>query len=467
MIQTKIICTIGPMTESYEILEKMVHAGMNVARLNFSHGDHAFHQRIIKNIKKLNRTLPFPVGILLDTKGPEIRTGDLDHVLEKGQLIEVTVDPQFRHLPEVLYIDYPDLIDTVPVGKSITIDNGLINLKVLARSARGFQCQVEDGGPIKGRRHVNLPGTSVNLPNLTEKDKLDIRFGIENNIDFIALSFVRNANTLRELNTFLGEKHRRSVRVIAKIESQDGVTNLEEILEQSDGIMVARGDLGVEINIEDLPHVQRQIAALCGQKGKRLIVATHLLESMIEHPFPTRAEVTDVTNAIYEEADALMLSGETTVGKYPLKCIELLGRMARKTESFSGVGFAKRKLEALDTRQHLMISAVKLSMDSGIRRMVVLTKTGRAANYVSNCRPHGLEIFAMTDDPKTCQTLSLSRGVFPFLIKFYQDPERTVSAALDLLKERGIVQIGDELVVASDIQVPHRRAQAIQIRRVD
>ena len=328
MRKTKIICTIGPATESSDMLKQLALAGMNIARLNMSHGDHESHKIIIERMKEINKEVEQPVAILLDTQGPEIRTGDLKNDLNLLQGDEISISVRGSALVEEssFQVNYEDLITSVDIGDRITVDNGLINLDVLEKDSRMLKCKVVDGGVLKSKCHVNLPGIRVNLPAITEKDKRDVQFAIENKLDFIALSFVRAAADIRELRTIL-DAQASTIKIIAKIEDQEGLSNIKDIIDEADAVMVARGDLGVEINIEDLPNVQRQIVRRCAIQGKPVIVATHLLESMIENPIPTRAEVTDVANAIYEEVDAIMLSGETTVGKYPLKCVEYFQRI--------------------------------------------------------------------------------------------------------------------------------------------
>lgn len=465
MINTNIICTIGPVSNSYEMLEKMYHCGMNVARFNMSHGSHESHGEVMERIHQLNKTIDYPVAILLDTKGPEIRTGDSEFDLTEGDTIEISVAGKEDPNRDSLYIGYPGLINAVQIGDKVTIDNGIINLEVLEKRGDSLNCKVLDGGFIKGRRHVNLPGVAVDLPAITEKDRDDILFGLQKGINYIALSFVRHGDNIRELKELMGA-YVGKVKIIAKIESQEGVDNLENIMEEADGIMVARGDLGVEIDIVEVPHVQRRIARLCAQKGKRLIVATHLLESMIENPIPTRAEITDVTNAIFEEADAVMLSGETTVGKYPLKCIEYLVKLAKKTESHETVGFALRELETSDKKQSLAYSAVQLATHLNCNRLVVLTKTGRTADCVANCRATALKTYGFTDNEQTYRNMALNRGVEPYLIQFAGIPDKTIGTALEALKSRGAVESGDEVVIISDMFVTSGLIDTIQVRKV-
>ena len=320
-----------------------------------------------------------------------------------------------------------------------------------------------DGGLLKSKRHVNLPGIRVNLPAITQKDTKDILFGLERDVDFIALSFVREAEDIQQLKALLGEKVGK-VKIVAKIEDQEGVRNLEEIIKESDCIMVARGDLGVEINLEDLPNVQRMIVQMCAEYGKRVIVATHLLESMIHHPHPTRAEVTDVANAIYEEVDAVMLSGETTVGKYPVKCVEYLRKIALKSETIPGLQFAKH-LRNAGNKQQLAAAAVQLAQGVKAKGIVVITRRGLMADLVANCRPFYTNIYAFTNMSQPRRTMMLNRGVFPFKIDFSSDPEKTLQTAFRILKDREQFQVGDKVVIISDV-LAQERVDSIQIRDV-
>ena len=465
MQKTRIICTIGPATESYEMLQKLYEAGMNIVRLNMSHGDHDSHARVIQHIKTLNRKVKFPIPILLDTQGPSIRTGDLSNELDLRQdaIVFITTRGSMDVEESSIHIDYADLHEAVNVGDKITVDNGLINFEVLEKQERLMRCRVLDGGLLKSKRHVNLPGVRVNLPAITQKDTKDILFGLERDVDFIALSFVREARDIQELKALMGEKVGK-VKIVAKIEDQEGVRNLEEIIKESDGIMVARGDLGVEINLEDLPNVQRTIVQLCTEYGKRVIVATHLLESMIHNPHPTRAEVTDVANAIYEEVDAVMLSGETTVGKYPVKCVEYLRKIALKSETIPGLQFAKN-LRNAGNKQQLAAAAVQLAEGVKAKGIVVITRRGLMADLVANCRPFYTNIYAFTNMSQPRRTMMLNRGVFSFRIDFSSDPEKTLQTAFRILKDREQFQVGDKVVIISDV-LAQQRVDSIQIRDV-
>jgi pyruvate kinase len=324
-----------------------------------------------------------------------------------------------------------------------------------------MRCRVIDGGILKSKRHVNLPGIRVNLPAITKKDRADILFAIEHELDFIALSFVREAADVRELRALMGDKAGK-IKIIAKIEDQSGVNNLEEIIAEADGIMVARGDLGVEINVAELPNVQRRIARLCAEQGKRVIVATHLLESMIENPIPTRAEVTDVANAIYEEVDAVMLSGETTVGKYPVRCVEQLVAIANATEKSQGLNFTQH-LICRDDKQHLALTAVNLAESLGAKGIVVVTRRGFMADYLTNCHPQNTRIYAFTNDSQTRRRLMLNRNLSPFRTAFSSDPEKTLQTTFSVLRKRAGLTSGDKVVVISDV-LAGSGIDAIQIR---
>jgi pyruvate kinase len=464
MRKTKIICTIGPATGSFPMLEKLAGAGMDIVRLNMSHGDHESAAQVIKSIKTLNRKVKYPIAVLMDTQGPEIRTGDLADELElrNGSIISITVRDTKDVEASSFHIHYDDLIETVNVGDRITVDNGIINLEVLEKGDSGtMKCKVIDGGILKSKRHVNLPGIRVNLPAITKKDRADILFALEQQVDFIALSFVREAKDVRELKELMGDKAGK-IKIIAKIEDQLGVKNLEEILEESDGIMVARGDLGVEINVAELPNVQRRIVKLCAERGKRVIVATHLLESMIENPIPTRAEVTDVANAIYEEVDAVMLSGETTIGKYPVRCVEQLVEIAEASENFTGLEYTKNLIRN-DEKQHLAATAVNLAESLKAAGIVVITRRGYMADYVTNCHPQHTRIFAFTNDSQTRRRLMLNRNLSPFRTAFSSDPEKTLNTAFQVLEERAGLKSGDKVVVISDV-LAGSGIEAIQIR---
>ena len=465
MRKTKIICTIGPATSSPEVLAQLVAAGMNIIRLNMSHGEHQACSEIIANIAELNRTGDHPVAVLLDTQGPEIRTGDraVDLDLKDGDVISVVARGEGDVEASSIQINYADLIEDVGVGDRITVDNGLINLEVLEKNPPVMKCRVVDGGVLKSKRHVNLPGIRVNLPSITEKDKKDIQFAIEQGVDFIALSFVRDADDIDELRQLLGEKG-KNIKIIAKIEDQEGLSKVEDIIEVADGIMVARGDLGVEIPIEYLPRVQRRIIRHCARRGKPVIVATHMLESMIENPMPTRAEVTDVANAVYEESDAIMLSGETAMGKYPVRCVEMLDRIARSIENSRGLRFSD-DLVLDNDKQEVAAAAVKLAESINAKAIIVPTRSGRMASYVANCHPQASVICAFTFDEQTRRQLVLNRNVLSYCLPEHGSPEEILAQAAAILSTREEFSADDKMVVLQDI-LAGAGVGAIQIRQL-
>ena len=420
--------------------------------------------KIINWIKTLNRQVDYPVPILLDTQGPEIRTGVLENPMELNSGDVVTLSVRDGDLIEQrsIHVNYTELVDVVEVGRIITVDNGLMNFKVLQKKDHQLTCEVIDGGTLGSRKHVNLPGVRVNLPAITAKDREDITFGMENDVDFIALSFVRSPDDVKELQEFLGSK-RQTTKIVAKIEDQEGVNNIHQIVAAADGVMVARGDLGIETDIADLPNVQRRIVHACARQGKRCIVATHLLESMIDNPIPTRAEVTDVANAIYEGVDAVMLSGETSVGQYPSRCVEQLSNIANRTERFPGLGYEKA-LEIEGDKQHVAVHAVALAEAVEAAGIIVITRRGITADYVTAARPQHVPIFAFTNDSQTRRRLAMNRSVYAHRIAFSSDPEKTLQRAFEVLKKEGVA-LDAKLVLISDV-LADQPTEAIQIRRL-
>lgn len=468
---TKIVCTLGPASASEEVLKEMASAGMNVARMNMSHGDHASHGKLMQTIKKLNAELNHPIAILLDTQGPEIRTGEREAPLhlEPGEEVTLTVSPDEDTEKKSVFVNYKDMSSDLKVGDRVTVDNGIINLEVLEVFASQLRCRVLDGGKLGSRRHVNLPGIRVNLPSITEKDARDIRFGLENDIDFIALSFVRSPDDIRECRKLIEDcgKDPASVRIYAKIENHEGVEHFEKILEEADGIMVARGDLGVEIELRDLPVHQRSMLHACALKGKPVIVATHLLESMIENPTPTRAEVSDVANAVYEGTDAIMLSGETSAGSYPVRCVQVMDSIARRMEKEKSIGFHLER-ECHQVGEHLARAACKLADSLGSHAIVVTSHSGHLVSQVASFRPRTAIIYGFTDSPKVMRQLWSIRSVVPLLTEFNaEDPEEAVKRAMRELQRRNRLLSGDPIVVVSDIKAGPERIEALQVRTFD
>ena len=428
--KTKIIATIGPSTNKYNDLKDLHSAGMNVARINMSHASHADAISIIESIQKLNKIqsdLFGPIGILLDTQGPEIRTGinhsDID--LQTGDVVNLTIRDDVDVETSSIKINYKGLIRSVDKGSKISIDNGLLNFQVLAKDKENLKCKVLDGGTLGSKRHVNLPGVRVDLPSITKKDRKDITFAIKHNVSFIALSFVRSAKDVVTLRSILKRK-KSQIKIIAKIENQEGLDNIHEITQAADMVMVARGDLGIETDLADLPNIQRRIMYASAKWGRRSIVATHLLESMINNPTPTRAEVTDVANAIYEGSDAVMLSGETSIGKYPIQCIKMIKKIAIKTEHFRTLGYEKFLQDNSDW-QNIAKGARDLASRVNADAIVIITRSGQTANVVSNTKPFRMPIFAFTNNKDTFHQLSLVGGMQPRFIKSITNQSRTIS----------------------------------------
>ena len=464
--RTKIICTIGPATETFSSIKKLHEAGMNVARLNMSHSDHKNAKKIIDRIKKLNKTIENPVGILLDTQGPEIRTGDTSQVvnLEPGQLVSFTIRDEVDVETTSIRVHYDELIQSVNVGTLISLDNGLLNFKVLRKSKNELECKVLDGGKLGSKRHVNLPGIRINLPSVTEKDKRDIAFGLKEDVDFIALSFVRNASDIDDLKEVLKNKAKK-VKIISKIEDREGLSNIEEICQVSDSVMVARGDLGIETDLANLPNIQRRIMSNCAKYGVRSIVATHLLESMIDNPTPTRAEVTDVANAIYEGADAVMLSGETTIGKYPIESVKFISRIAKQTEKYRTLGYESQLISKTDW-QHLGVAAKDIAESIKADGIIAITRSGQTAEIVANAKPFMIPIFAFSNNKKTINQLSLTGSVHSYKSSMHSDHEKNLQSIMKILKKELSPTKDLKFVVISGI-LSENSADAIEVRSLN
>jgi pyruvate kinase len=471
--RTKIIFTLGPATESEEMLEQLFHAGADIVRLNMAHASHDWTRLAIRRIRAVSQRIDREVAIMMDIKGPEIRTGDLTVPLElkAGEIFDFTVKPGMGagHVggdEEIRSVDvnYQNLVNDIKVGDTVLVDNGLLRLEVLTKDEARIRCRVLIPGELKSRRHINLPGVKVNLPSFTEKDRADATVGLEEGIDFLALSFVREAKDVELLRTFLGER-KSKVRIIAKIEDQSAITNLEEIIEACDGLMVARGDLGIECPFEELPVIQRRAVRACLAHGRPVIVATHMLESMISQPVPTRAEITDVANAVFEQADCVMLSGETTIGKYPLECVRMLDTIARRIEleetpdkSFPTV-FTGERMKVLR-------SAVLLANELPRSRLLTFTRHGFMAQGLALLRPVRSPILAFTPSPEVFRQLRLLRAVEPFLMPLAADPNDTIERAINRLRREGRVAEGDRIVIATDILAQDRLVDSVQLRTV-
>ncbi len=470
MRRTKIIFTLGPATESEEMLSKLIEGGADIVRLNMAHASHDWTRMIIKRIRSVSAKVSRDVAIMMDIKGPEIRTGDLAVPIElqPGEIFDFTVRPggQRDSAEEIRSVDvnYKDLLNDINVGDTVLVDSGLIRLEVLQKDNAHIRCRVLIPGELKSRRHINLPGVKVNLPSFTEKDRGDATVGIEEGIDFLALSFVREASDITNLREFLAER-KSGARIIAKIEDQSAIANLDEIVRACDALMVARGDLGIECPFEDLPVIQRRAVKACISEGKPVIIATHMLESMISQPVPTRAEITDVANAVYEQADCVMLSGETTVGKYPLECVQMLDKIARRIEVEEDPGrgpasvFTPEKMKVLH-------SAVVLANELPNSKIVTFTRLGFMAGGLAALRPVRSPILAFTPVPETFRQLRIMRSVEPILMPFAAEPADTIEDAMGWLRRMGYVSPGDKLIIATDIVVQDRLVDSIQLRTV-
>lgn len=464
MRKTKIIATLGPATDSPEMIRSLIEAGVNCFRLNMSHATHDGVRAVVPRIRLAAKELGKVVGILMDTQGPAIRTGDLSAKLslKPGDIFEFTVRGEKSEELCSVDVNYDGLVDDVSVGDVVLVDNGVIHMKVLAKTGNKLRCEVLTDGVMGSRRHINLPGVKVGLPPLTEKDLADVELGAELGVDYVALSFCREPGDVLLLRKVLGE-HGSDARIVAKIEDQLAVKNINEIIAVSDLIMVARGDLGIECPMEDLPVIQRRIVKRCAEHGRPVIVATHMLESMIVNPVPTRAEVTDVANAVYEQADAIMLSGETTTGKYPIKCVQAFDRIALRIERTGGLGFAQNA-HLDNNREKTVRSAVVLANSLPDAKLVIFTRRGTMANYVAGQRPERAPIYAFAPTWELCRKLALLRAVHPVCIPFEATPERTIAAAEMYLVQNQLAKPGDSLVIVTDIFAGEDRFDSIQLR---
>ena len=464
MRKTKIICTLGPATDRPETLRALMEAGADVFRLNMSHAKHDWVREIIPRIRKIAAEIPRPVAILLDTQGPAIRTGELKSNLElkPGDILEFTVRGAKSEEKYSVDVNYEGLINDISVGDVVLVDNGVMRLLVLEKKRNRIRCKVLTPGTLGSRRHINLPGVRVNLPPLTQKDMEDIALGAELEVDFVALSFARKKSDLQELRRVL-KKAKSTARIVAKIEDQSAVRLIDEMIDTADVVMIARGDLGIECPMEELPIIQRKIVKRCLKTGKPVIVATHMLESMIENPVPTRAEITDVANAVFEQADAIMLSGETSTGRYPVECVKVFDRVARRTERSGGAGYAKDAILE-DTRQKIVASAVFLANSLPRAKIVVFTHHGTMPRYVSNLRPDNAPIFAFTSSEVVFRQIVISWGAYPIMLDFADDPKVTIESAIKYLCEARLAEPGDNLIILTDMVAGGDKVDCVQLR---
>jgi len=464
MRKTKIICTLGPATEKTEILRQLIQKGTDVFRLNMSHASHDWVRDIVPRIRMLAQKADRPVALLLDTQGPAIRTGDLkaNLHLKPGDILEFTVRGAKSKEGYSVDVNYAEFADNVTVGNTILVDNGLIKFLVVNKGRDRVRCKVLTRAILGSRRHINLPGVHVNLPSLTRKDLADVSLGVDIGADFIGLSFVREKSDIEQLRKLLSRKKSKA-QIVAKIEDQLAVRSIDKMIESTDVIMVARGDLGIECPMEELPIIQRGIVKNCLRLGKPVVVATQLLESMITNPLPTRAEITDVANAVFEQADALMLSGETTIGSYPVECVEVLRRVAVRTERSGGAGYAENALLE-NIRQKMVASAVTLTNSLHNSKLIVFTLQGKMARYASNLRPQRAPIFAFAPSEEVYRQLALYWGTFPARVDFSSGPDRAIAAAERFLRRNKLATSGDHMVIISDVRMGRALIDSIQLR---
>ena len=453
MKKTKIVCTMGPNTDNREIMKELALNGMDVARFNFSHGDHAEHKHRLEILESVREELGIPIASLLDTKGPEIRTGKLKDgkkvTLKEGDLYTLTTEEIVGDETRG-YINYAGLAEDVKPGDRILIDDGLIELHVRKVNGTDIVCRIENGGELGEKKGVNVPGVRVKLPALTDKDKEDIRFGVDAGFDFVAASFVRNADAIREIREILDEKG-SAMQIIAKIENEEGIENIDSIIEASDGIVVARGDMGVEIPAEKVPHIQKMIIRKCNLACKVVITATQMLDSMIRNPRPTRAEVSDVANAVYEGTDAVMLSGETAMGSYPIEAVRMMSQIAEESEKYLDYMFYQRRKVSAENLRNISntvcYSSVATASDLEAPVIVAPSVSGFTTRMLSKWRPKAL-IAGLSPSMTAVRQMQLYWGVKPFHAKRAESTDALLFASVELLKEKGIVKEG-EIVVAT------------------
>lgn len=458
MKKTKIVCTLGPASDTTEILTELINAGMNVARFNFSHGSHEEHLERFNKLKAAREETGKLVAILLDTKGPEIRTHEIENnqaELIQGTTVRIAMN-EIMGNAEKFSVSYPELINDVELGTKILIDDGLIELNVTAidHENQEIVTEVLNSGTIKTKKGINVPNTQLNLPGITEKDESDIRFGAKQGIDFVAASFVRRASDVMEIRAVLEDEGYHNVKIISKIENEEGVSNIDEILAVSDGIMVARGDLGVEIPTEDVPIAQKQIIKKCNQAGKPVITATQMLDSMQRNPRPTRAEAGDVANAIFDGTDAVMLSGETAAGDYPVEAVKTMASICSRTED-ALVGqdaFTLKAYDNDDLTEAIGQSVGHTARNLGIKTIVAATSSGHTANMIAKYRPQA-HILAATFDEKSARTLALTWGVEPFVIEKPGSTDEMLDSATALSQEKGYAKEGDLIIITAGVPV--------------
>lgn len=456
MRRTKIVCTLGPASNSEPVIKQMLINGLNVARLNFSHGSHEDHAKTIETFRKVRDSLKLPAAVMLDTKGPEVRIKTVKDgavEIENGSTFTLSTK-DFEGDSSKVSITYKDLPSQVTKGKRILIDDGKIILEVQECTDTDIICHVLEGGILKNRKSINVPNTHLDMPYISEKDEADLIFGIEHDIDFVAASFVRNKDDVIRLRKFLDYHGGHSIRIISKIENIEGVENFDEILENSDGIMVARGDMGVEVEFERLPGIQKMFIKKCYQSGKMVITATQMLESMITSYTPTRAEISDVANAVFDGTSAVMLSGETAMGEHPPRVVEVMAKIVEQAEhdalemnAYYGIRY---DVDTTDVTNAICDAACTTARDLKCKAIIAVTTSGKTARRVSKFRPHE-PIVASTPENKTYHQLALSWGVFPVLAINQENEDKLFQHAVDCAKQIDLVSSGDTVVVTAGV----------------
>lgn len=454
MQKTKMIFTIGPSSDNEKILTEFIKIGMNVARLNFSHGTHETHKDKIELIKKIRTNLNTPTAIMLDIKGPKIRTHNFinDGVeLETGQNFTFICDKEILGDNKSCSITYEELYKDVSIGGTILVDDGLLSFEIIDIQGKNIICKVLNDGTIKNHKGVNVPNVSINLPSVTEKDKDDLIFGCEMGVDFVAASFVRKASDILEIRDLLNSNNGKNIQIIAKIESQEGVNNIDSILNVADGIMVARGDMGVEIPIERVPIIQKNIIKKCNEAGKIVITATQMLDSMIRNSLPTRAEACDICNAIFDGTDAIMLSGESASGLYPIEAARTMSKIAKETEAHLDYNYLNQRLKEpamYDFAEAISYSTCRTSNVLNAKAIVAATNSGSTAKLVSKYKPK-CPIIAITPHSHVMRGLSLNFGVFPVLCQQFATTDDILNEAKTVVKSLNLAQEGDDIIVAA------------------
>lgn len=465
--RTKIIATVGPATASPQMLEKLICAGMDVVRVNMSHATKEQARSVVGAVREIAARLDRRVGIMMDLQGPAIRTGELPVALDlkPGSRIALTVRGEKSEEEHSVDVNYDQLVDDIRVGDAVLMDNGTLRLQVLEKRRNELVCEVLTEGVLGSRRHINLPGVRVKLPALTDKDIADVELGIELGVDFIAMSFVREPQDVIRLRAIL-DYRKAHQKIIAKLEDQEGIRNLDGIIDAADAIMVARGDLGIECPFEELPIIQRRIVKRCIALGKPVIVATHMLESMIHNPCPTRAEITDVSNAVFEQADAIMLSGETSVGHHPVACVEMMDRIARRVERSGGANYAE--LAVMDRLGAQMVkAALVMAQEVKAGAVIVFTRAGSMARNCAWLRPMHTPLYAFTENPTLLNQLSLFWGIRAFRMPFCEDPAMTVADAVAVLKKEDLVRSGGTVVAVTEVNIRGRLVRTVLLETVE